>query len=171
MPAYKAIAFTGPSGSGKTTLVEKIAQRLVSTRQVAIVKHDPGDKARFDQEGKDSDRFFKTGAEVAVVSDTRTTLFSHRYRAIETVAEMFGDFDLLMVEGLKTLPLPRLAIFRGSIELDYLPVVKAIAIDDSIDRRDYDLPTHITVLDLNDIESIIEWIDTHATTLKGEHLS
>ncbi len=167
MPAYKAIAFTGPSGSGKTTLIEKIARRLVPSRQVAIVKHDPGDKAVFDREGKDSDRFYKTGAEVAVVSGTRTTLFSHRYRSIETVAEMFGAFDLLMVEGLKTLPLPRLAVFRGTIEPDYLPVVEAVAIDDSIDPDAYALPEHITVLDLNDIWSIIEWIDAHATTLKG----
>jgi molybdopterin-guanine dinucleotide biosynthesis protein B len=168
MPAYKAIAFTGPSGSGKTTLVEKIAQHLVATRQIAIIKHDPSDKAIFDQEGKDSDRFYKTGADVAVVSDTRTTLFSHRYRQIETVAAMFGSFDLLMVEGLKTLPLPRLAIFRHSIEIDYLPVVQAIAIDDSIRLEDYPLPDHLTVLDLNDVGSIIEWIDEHAITLKGK---
>ena len=168
MPAYKAIAFTGPSGSGKTTLVEKIAQHLIATRQVAIVKHDPGDKALFDQVGKDSDRFYKTGAEVAVVSDTRTTLFSHRYHSIEAVAEMFGAFDLLMVEGLKTLPLPRLAIFREKIETDYLPVVQAIAIDETIHVEDYALPAHVNVLNLNDVASIIEWIDAHAVTLKGD---
>ena len=168
---YKAIAFTGPSGSGKTTLVEKIAQHLVPTRRVAIVKHDPKDKAIFDQPGKDSDRFYKTGADVAVVSSTRTTLFAHQSHTIAQIAEMFGEYDLLMVEGLKTLPLPRLAVFRNTIEPDYLPVVKAIAIDDSIDVSAYNLPAHLDVLDLNDIGSIIEWIDTHATSFKGTNAS
>ena len=166
---YKAIAFTGPSGSGKTTLIEKIAQRLVPTRRVAIVKHDPKDKAVFDRPGKDSDRFYQTGADVAVVSSTRTTLFAHQSRTIAQIAEMFGEYDLLMVEGLKTLPLPRLAVFRNTIELEYLPVVEAIAVDDSIDVSTYDLPEHLDVLDLNDIGSIIEWIDAHATSFKGTH--
>jgi len=170
-PQYKAIAFTGPSGSGKTTLIEMIARRLVSTRRVAIVKHDPKDKAHFDRPGKDSDRFYKTGADVAVVSSTRTTLFTHQSHSIAQIAEMFGEYDLLMVEGLKTLPLPRLAIFRNAIEPDYLPVVEAIAIDDSIDICDYDLPKNLDILNLNDIESIIEWIDSHATPFKGTHAS
>jgi len=168
MPAYQAIAFTGPSGSGKTTLIEKIAQTLVPSRRVAIVKHDPKDKAVFDQPGKDSDRFYQTGADVAVVSSTRTTLFSHQPREIAQIAELFDEFDLLMVEGLKTLPLPRLAIFRNAIEPDYLPVVQAIAIDASIDPAEYDLPEGLAILDLNDTHAIIEWIDRHAMTFEKE---
>jgi len=158
----KAIAFTGPSGSGKTTLIEKIARRLVPERKIAIIKHDPSDKARFDTEGKDSDRFFKAGADVAVVSPTRTTLLSHQSREIVQIAEMFGDFDLLMVEGLKTLPLPRLGIFRGKIEESYLEVLQAIAVDESIDLSRYEIDPGIAILDLNDTSAIIEWIDTHA---------
>ena len=158
----KAIAFTGPSGSGKTTLIEKIAQRLVHDRRVAIVKHDPSDKARFDTEGKDSDRFYKTGADVAVVSPSRTTMMTHQSREISEIAAMFGAFDLLMVEGLKTLPLPRMGVFRGSIEEDYLEVLQAIVIDESIDLSLYTLSDEIAILDLNDTSAIIEWIDTHA---------
>ncbi len=162
----KAVAFTGPSGSGKTTLIEKIAKRLISQRKIAIVKHDPSDKAVFDREGKDSDRFFKTGAEVAVLSPSRTSLFSHRPRTIAEVADLFGDFDLLLVEGMKTLPLPRLGVFRGRIDPDYLPVLQAVAIDDSIPRP---LPSSlegIDVLDLNDLDAIINWIDAHALPMK-----
>jgi len=158
----KAIAFTGPSGSGKTTLVEKIAKALVGSRKVAIIKHDPSDKALFDREGKDSDRFFKTGADVAVVSPTRTTVMTHQSREISQIAAMFGEFDLLMVEGLKSLPLPRLGIFRNKIEESYLPVLQAIAIDESIDLSAYTIDPQIAILDLNDTSAIIEWIDHHA---------
>ena len=163
---YKAIAFTGPSESGKTTLIEKIALRLINDRKIAIIKNDPSDKAVFDRDGKDSDRFFKTGAEVAVVSPTRTTLFSHRYRSIEEISEMFGEFDLLMVEGLKTLPLPRIAVFRGKIDEDYLPVVKALAVDHTVDLSKTELPEDMEVLDLNDIDAVVRWIDSNATVLK-----
>lgn len=163
--SQKAIAFTGPSGSGKTTVIEKIAQQLVKRRKIAIIKHDPSDKAVFDTEGKDSDRFFKTGADVAVVSPTRTTLLSHRSREIKAISEMFGECDLLIVEGLKTLPLPRIGIFRNKIEESYLSVVQAIAIDESINLSDYTIPHEISILDLNDTDAIISWIDQNSMEL------
>jgi len=157
-----AVAFTGPSGSGKTTLIEKISLRLQNDKKIAIVKHDPSDKAVFDTEGKDSHKFYKTGADVAVVSPTRTTLLSHHESSVDELISMFGDFDLLMVEGLKTLPLPRIAIFRNEIDPSYLPVSEAIAIDDSINIKDYSIPNGVSVLDLNDVNAIIKWIDTHS---------
>ncbi|HFC03243.1 MAG TPA: molybdopterin-guanine dinucleotide biosynthesis protein B [Nitratifractor salsuginis] len=163
---FKAVAFTGPSGSGKTTLIEKIARQLADSRALAIVKHDPKDKAHFDRPGKDSDRFFRSGADVAVLSPTRTTLFSHRPRTVSEVAKLFGDFDLMMVEGLKHLPLPRIGVFRGRIDPEYLPVLQAVAIDGTIDRSTLSLPTGIDILDLNNIDTIIRWIDEHATEIE-----
>jgi len=165
---YKAVAFTGPSGSGKTTLIEKIAKELVKSKRVAIIKHDPSSKAKFDKEGKDSYRFFQTGADVAVLSPTQTTLFSHRAFSIKEAINLFGEFDLLMVEGLKELPLPRIGVFRGKLDNSYFDYIQALAIDDSIDIDSYNLPKDLDILDLNDTKSIIEWIDKNGTSLKGE---
>jgi molybdopterin-guanine dinucleotide biosynthesis protein B len=163
----RAVAFTGPSNSGKTTLIEKISKELQSSRKVAIIKHDPKDKAIFDREGKDSHKFFQTGADVAVVSPTRTTIFLQEERSIEHIASIFGEFDLLMVEGLKHLELPRVAIFRGEIDTSYLSVVSAIAIDDSVNLEKYSLPSGLDILNLNDTYQIIRWIDRNAKILKG----
>ena len=157
-----AVAFTGPSGSGKTTLVEKISTILIENREVAIIKHDPKDKGQFDKEGKDSHKFSQTGAEVVVSSPTRTTYFSKRHKELDEIIEMFNHFDILLVEGLKTLPLPRIAIFRNSIEESYLSCSEAIAIDDSININDYEIPKTIDILDLNNTLEIIEWIDKNA---------
>jgi molybdopterin-guanine dinucleotide biosynthesis protein B len=157
-----AIAFTGPSGSGKTTLVEKVSTILIKERKVAIIKNDPKDKAIFDVEGKDSYKFSQTGAEVVVTSPTRTTYFSQREKTLDEIVSMINDFDILLVEGLKTLPLPRLAIFRNKIDESYFDCSEAIATDDSIDLSDYTIPAHITLLDLNNTTQIIEWIDAHA---------
>jgi len=160
-----AIAFTGPSGSGKTTLVEKISKVLIKNREVAIIKHDPKDKALFDKKGKDSHKFSQTGAEVVVTSPTRTTYFSKRHKELDEIISMFHHFDILLVEGLKTLPLPRIAIFRNVIDESYLNCSEAIAIDDSINIKDYNIPNNITILDLNNTTQIIEWIDNNAKSV------
>ena len=160
-----AVAFTGPSNSGKTTLVEKVAKTLIEGRKVAIIKNDPKDKAQFDVEGKDSDKFTKTGAEVVITSPTRTTYFSQREKTLDDIVSMINDFDILLVEGLKTLPLPRIAIFRNQIDESYFACSEAIATDESINLSDYNIPEHITLLDLNNTTQIIEWIDTHAKEL------
>ena len=160
-----AVAFTGPSGSGKTTLVEKLSKILITTREVAIIKHDPKDKAVFDKEGKDSYKFSKTGAEVVVASSTRTTYFSKRNKELDEIIRIFNHFDILLVEGLKTLPLPRIAIFRNEIEESYLSYSEAIAIDNTINIKNYNIPNHIDILDLNNTTQIIEWIDKNAKSV------
>jgi len=157
-----AVAFTGPSGSGKTTLVEKVAKNLIKTKKVAIIKNDPKDKAIFDVEGKDSYKFSQTGAEVVVTSPTRTTYFSKRDRELDEIIDMFGSFDILLVEGLKTLPLPRIAIFRNKIDESYLDCSEAIAIDETINIKEYNIPKEIDILNLNSTSDIVNWIEKNA---------
>lgn len=155
-----AVAFTGPSNSGKTTLILKLARKLIHERdlKVAIIKHDPKDKARFDVEGKDSYKFSDTGAEVIVTSPNRTTYFSQRHSELDEMIRLFDSFDLLLVEGLKNLPLPRISIFRNTIDPDYIPYMDAVATDDSVDIESYSIPEEIERLDLNDVDQIINWV-------------
>ena len=160
-----AVAFTGPSNSGKTTLVEKVAQILIKEHKVAIIKNDPKDKAQFDVEGKDSHKFSQTGAEVVVTSPTRTTYFSQREKTLDDIVSMINDFDILLVEGLKTLPLPRIAVFRNKIDESYFSCSEAIAIDDTINIANYTIPENIDILDLNNTDLIIKWINAHAKQL------
>lgn len=156
-----AIAFSGPSNSGKTTLVVKVSNILQDRGfKVCIVKHDPKDKARFDKPGKDSDKFTQTGADVAVVSPSRTTLFKHNSSTIDEMINLFGEFDYLLVEGLKTLPLPRISIFRERLNDSYYSVTNAIAHDETINSDE--IPSNIDKLDLNNPEEIISWIEKHA---------
>jgi molybdopterin-guanine dinucleotide biosynthesis protein B len=157
-----AVAFTGPSGSGKTTLVEKVARILIQDNKVAIIKNDPKNKAVFDVAGKDSDKFTKTGAEVVITSPERTTFFSQRTKTLNDIIEMISDFDILLVEGLKNLPLPRIAIFRNEIDESYFSCSEAIAVDKSIDISKYNIPSNIDILDLNNNTEIIEWIHNNA---------
>lgn len=165
-----AAAFTGPSNSGKTTLIVKLSELLRSKGyKVCIIKHDPKDKAKFDKEGKDSYKFSDTGADVAVVSPTRTTILKKTTSTIDQIIDMFDDFDYLLVEGLKTLPLPRIAVFRNELNVDYFEVTDAIATDDTI--LSDDIPSSCLHLDLNNHEQILQWIDKNGKKVPSSNSS
>jgi len=164
MKTYKrlAVAFTGPSNSGKTTLIIKISNILQDNgHKVCIVKHDPKDKAIFDKEGKDSFKFSQTGADVAVVSPNKTTYFKKETSSIYELIEIFKDFDFLLVEGLKTLPLPRICISRNKLDVNYFDVSDTLAIDDSIDKDT--IPEDMNVLDLNNPDFYQKWKNKYLT--------
>ncbi len=155
------MAFSGPSNRGKTTAIVKVASILNDGGfKVCIVKHDPKDKAIFDREGKDSFKFSQTGADVAVVSPNKTTLFKKSTSTIDEMIELFQDFDYLLVEGLKNLDLPRISIFRDRLDESYFSVSNAIASDETIDNNK--IPDGIDILDLNNPEEIILWINKNA---------
>ncbi|MCZ6159789.1 molybdopterin-guanine dinucleotide biosynthesis protein B [Campylobacter ureolyticus] len=154
------IAFSGPSNSGKTTLILKVAKRfLESNLKVAIIKHDPSDKAKFDVEGKDSYKFSSLGVDVVVTSPTRTTYFNKSQKDLNDIIKMIDNFDILIVEGLKTLPLPRISIFRDSIEESYLKFSNAIA------TNNLKYSGELKHFDINDDLNISKWILENAKKL------
>ncbi|PAF43954.1 molybdopterin-guanine dinucleotide biosynthesis protein B [Helicobacter sp. 11S02596-1] len=154
----KIVAFTGVSNSGKTTLIEKLVRLLVPAYEVAVFKHDPKDKAVFDSEGKDSHRFFQSGADVSVFSPSKTTMMFHQTKSMAWLCEVFCDKDYIFIEGLKELPFPRICVARGAIDEAYIPFSDAFALDKSVWNASV-LSSHIAVLDLNDPQNVLAWID------------
>lgn len=155
------VAFSGPSNSGKTTAIVKVASILTDGGfKVCIIKHDPKDKAVFDREGKDSFKFSQTGSDVAVISPNRTTIFKKNSSTIDEMIELFQDFDYLLVEGLKTLEIPRISIFRDRLDESYFSVSNAIACDETINNNE--IPSELDILDLNNPEEMILWINKNA---------
>lgn len=111
----KIILIVGKSNSGKTTLMEKLI-RALSTRgfRVGSVKHTHDKKVDFDKKGKDSWRHKNAGAVASlIVTDTRVALVKDDTRpAEEKIFHYLGDMDLILAEGFKTFPLPKIEIFR-----------------------------------------------------------
>ena len=156
---HLAVAFTGPSNSGKTTLIINLSNYLQGLGfKVAIIKHDPANKAIFDKEGKDSYNFSQTGANVAVMSPEKTTVFKNETSSIDEIINMLGTFDYLLVEGLKTLPLPRICVCRTEIYYDYLDVCSSIALGENIEALN--IPEKLDILELSNMNQIVSWINT-----------
>jgi molybdopterin-guanine dinucleotide biosynthesis protein B len=156
----KIFGFAGWSGSGKTTLIEELIPRFVTYGlSVSIIKH-AHHSFDVDHPGKDSYRHRQAGCkEVVVVSEKRWTIMHElRDEAEPSLEEQIGRVspcDLLLVEGYKHYPLPKLEIWRKENAKPWLHPqdehIVAIAADAPVDTR---LPR----FDLNDRDRIGDFI-------------
>jgi molybdopterin-guanine dinucleotide biosynthesis protein MobB len=105
---YPAFGICGYSGSGKTTVIEKIIAELTRRKlRVGVVKHDVHG-LNIDHEGKDTDRFFKAGADVVIRGPEQCFFRGHRRGdiSLHELFRMIGPYyDLILVEGHKGTPL------------------------------------------------------------------
>ncbi|WP_199154058.1 molybdopterin-guanine dinucleotide biosynthesis protein B [Chromobacterium sp. ASV23] len=152
------LGICGTSGSGKTTLLEAVLPKLREAGlAVSVIKHSHHD-LQLDAPGKDSFRHRQAGAcEVMVVSPHRFGLFA------ETAAELTLDqqlsrlspCDLVLLEGHKAQPVPKLEIYRPALGKPPLfesdPGVIAVASDSALDAP-------CPVLDLNHPEAVARFI-------------
>ena len=152
----KIFGFAGWSGSGKTTLIERLIPRFVQHGlKVSLIKH-AHHSFDVDHSGKDSYRHREAGCnEVIVVSEKRWVIM-HELRgepepSLEEQIERVSPCDLLLVEGYKHYPMPKLEIWRKDNAQAFLHTenkyIVAIAADAMLDTR---LPQ----FDLNDYVGI-----------------
>lgn len=120
------LAICGVKNSGKTTYLEQLVAELSRLGlRVAVIKHD-GHEFEGDVPGTDSWRMYRAGAWGTAVFSRGQLLLRKRQegaevqRMLEDLQQAFGEADLILVEGMKALPLPKLEIIRG--EKPPLPV-------------------------------------------------
>lgn len=151
------IGFAAYSGTGKTTLVEQLIRALKAQGlRLAVIKHDVHG-FEMDREGKDSWRFTQAGADMMVISSPqKTAIIEQRPRTLQEDLAMVHDVDLILVEGYKQEPIPRIGISRKATGKGLPhPVEQYIAVvtDDEAVPRD-----RVPVFALDDIQGLTEWI-------------
>jgi molybdopterin-guanine dinucleotide biosynthesis protein B len=115
--APPALAFVARSGTGKTTYLEKLLPVLSGQgRRVGVIKHHAHPVA-FDLPQKDTYRLAQAGADVVVgVSSVQVAAFFSENGA-ELPQTLLGRFfsgcDLVLVEGLRSAPFPKVEIHRS----------------------------------------------------------
>lgn len=153
----KTFGFAGWSGSGKTTLIEQLIPRFVKRGlRVSLIKH-AHHTFDVDQPGKDSYRHRHAGASEVLVTSSRRWVMIHELRgerepSFEEQLKHLSACDLLIVEGFKFAPIPKLEVWRAATGEPLLhpndPHIVALASDSRVE-------TKLPVLDLND-HAVIE---------------
>ncbi|WP_282607910.1 molybdopterin-guanine dinucleotide biosynthesis protein B [Pelagibius sp. Alg239-R121] len=162
----KVFGLAGWSGSGKTTLVCQVIPELVSRGlTVSTIKH-AHHNFDVDKPGKDSYEHRQAGANEVLISSGKRWALMHELREAPepTVADLVGKMspvDLLLIEGFKKAPHPKLEVHRPSVGKPLLctedPHVVAIASDEKVEG--IDLPQ----LHLNDVKAIADFIISHCS--------
>jgi len=135
------VGIAGRSKSGKTTLIEALVHRLSARGlQVAVLKHS-GTGLMLDEPGRDTDRIYNAGATVVLARDSQQAFSRRRDPDSDwqtALAATPADTDVLLVEGYKHAPIPRLWIGDPTDEFGDVPgIVTCIADPDAgIDEAD-----------------------------------
>ena len=155
----RVIGLAGWQGAGKTTLLAKVIPRLVARgRTVSTVKHA---HAGFDidQPGKDSHTHRMAGATEVLVGSANRFALVHELRGapeppLSALLAKLAPVDLVIVEGYKTHPHPKLEVHRAAIgkPLIYPNDSWIVAVASDLPLPGVELP----VIGLDDIETIAD---------------
>ena len=159
------LGFAAFSGTGKTTLLEKLIPLLTAQNiRIGMVKH-AHHEFDIDKPGKDSYRLRKAGAQqMLIASSQRQALMTENTTAQEPRLEELitrlnlDDIDLVLVEGFKHVPFPKIELHRQALGKTLLypedPDIIAVASDHLADCGE------LASLDINDTAAIAAFIVT-----------
>ena len=135
----RIFGLAGWSGSGKTTLlaalIPEVAARGLSVSTIKHAHHD----FDIDRPGKDSWRHRQAGAREVMVASARRWALMHELRgdaepSLDELVTQLGPVDVVIVEGFKRHPHPKLEVHRPSLGKPLLypddPHIVAIASDE-----------------------------------------
>jgi molybdopterin-guanine dinucleotide biosynthesis protein MobB len=150
------LAVSGPSGSGKTRLLARLipalARRGVS---VAVVKHTRH-RHPFDRPGKDTAVLRRAGALAAAIEGPAgMALFGPPAGGLRALARLLPPVDLVLAEGFRGEPVPRVEVHRRSVSRAFLcardPRVLAVVTDEPP-------PRPIRALGASEVELLAELV-------------
>lgn len=157
----RIFGFAGFSGSGKTTLIERLIPLLAERGlRVSLIKH-AHHGFDVDQPGKDSYRHREAGCSEVLVSSSKRWALMHELRgapepSLDELVAKLSPCDLVLVDGFKREPIPKLEVHRGAnasagLIFPHDPHIVAIA-------TDMPLVTRLPVFTLGNLERIAHFL-------------
>lgn len=142
------ILFAAASGVGKTTVMESVIAELSSRGyKVAAVKRT-SHKVDPDRPGTDTWRFARAGAAVSILASPEGIGVFSRVEGSVELKEIINSYaantDMVMVEGFKSLPYPKIIVSRAGKPDDITDTSDPLAI---AFVADHPVDTALPVLD------------------------
>ena len=162
----KIFGLAGWSGSGKTTLIVKLIPLIIGKGlTVSTIKH-AHHAFDIDRPGKDSFEHRQSGASEVLISSANRWALMHelpeeREPPLSELIKRMSMVDLLLVEGFKWEPHPKIEVYRSSLGKPLLQPddknIIAVACDEKLNN------IKVPQLQLSSVIEIAEFI---LTTLK-----
>mgnify|MGYP004532036623 FL=1 len=112
------VTFVGSSGTGKTTYLARLIPELKGRGlRLAVLKHDVH-HFEMDHPGKDTYRFTAAGADVVTIANREKFALlqrTDRELSLEEIISRLPPVDLILVEGYKHNPYPKIEIHRAAL--------------------------------------------------------
>lgn len=155
------VSIVGRSNSGKTTLLEKLVRELTARgRRIGTIKHHFHGPVEVDVPGKDSWRHRQAGARVVALA-SRETLFivgeTPAEWSLQQIAhQALFDVDLILTEGFKSGPMPKVEVNRAAQSLPLLcgPEDQLVAV---VSDRDH--PVSVPRFGLEDVGPLADFLE------------
>lgn len=156
------VCIVGTKKSGKTTLIEKLIPQLTQRGyKVGTIKHDV-DEFSIDHEGKDTWRHGKAGSRTVVISSpiqlAMIKTMSQEMILEEIVQRFFWEEDIILTEGYKNSPFPKIEVF--SKEKNQAPMCTSEANLVAV-YGDKPEETKITYFPWNEVEKVANFLEEH----------
>jgi len=164
------VSIIGKSNSGKTTLIEKIIPELTRRGyRVATIKHDVHG-FDIDEEGKDSWRHRKAGADAVILSSPKQIALVRTVDRDLTIAELrdrfIDDVDIIITEGFKKDIQPKIEVFRKEMHRELL-TSKDDDVVAVVSNQPFDMA--VPCLDLDDVNGVVDVIEKNFLHHKNEN--
>jgi molybdopterin-guanine dinucleotide biosynthesis protein B len=159
----------GRSKTGKTTLVEHLIHALTERGYAVGTIKDAKGGFQLDLEGKDTDKHYRAGAQaVAVVAAEQGQMaffarLSGEPRIDELCERLFSDVDLVIIEGFKSLSIPKIETTRGEA-LSCVEDANLMAVVGEPAGTAGDVPC----LSLNDVPELVSLIERRFNLLESK---
>ncbi len=160
----RIFGLAGWSGSGKTTLLTALIPEIIARGvTVSTVKH-AHHAFDIDQPGKDSWRHREAGAREVMIASERRWALMHELRGdpeapLDELTARLAPVDLVLVEGFKRHPHPKLEIHRAALGKPLIYPEDPFVIAFASDERPAGL--HLPWLPLSDPTAIAGFILEH----------